>query len=86
MFYRVSKEVDANSREAKSFLKKEETETSQENCEKQPTSSEPSPSVPTSFGSRYHPTPFILRFSVQSFAVYDHLQPLRTLLIKQSVF
>lgn len=46
---RVTKEVDANSLEAKSFLKKEET--SQENNGKQPVSSEPTPSAPPSFGS-----------------------------------
>lgn len=54
MYHRVSKEVDINSREAKSFLKTEET--SQENSEQQPISSEPTPS----FGSRYHPTPSTL--------------------------
>lgn len=47
---RVTKEVDANSREAKSFLKNEE-ETTQENKEKEPISSKPEPSILPSSGS-----------------------------------
>ncbi len=42
--HRITKEVDADSREAKSFLKEKEE------------SSEPQPSVPLSSESRYHPS------------------------------
>lgn len=48
---RVTKEVDADSREAKSFLKEEKA---LEEKEEQSVSSEPQPSVPLSSGSRYH--------------------------------
>ncbi len=47
--HRITKEVDADSREAKSFLKEEKVLKEKEE------SSEPQPSVPLSSGSRYHP-------------------------------
>lgn len=53
MFHRVTKEVDAGSREAKSFLKNEEKLLEDE---KEPSVSfQPQPPHPLSSGSRYNP-------------------------------